>query len=73
MIINTEESNQNFTYPAPKEVTYLPFLSIPILVVSLVLGYFIRDYYKTLDNQQKNIVILLDIGINHYVQEILEN
>ncbi len=73
MIISTEESVQNFTSTAQKEVTYIPFLSIPILVVSLVLGHFIRDYYKTLDNQQKNIVTFLDIGNNHYVQEILEN
>ena len=45
-----------------------PYLAIPILLVSLILGYLIRSYHSSLTPQEKNCTVLLDIGINTYLQ-----
>ena len=45
-----------------------PYLAIPILLVSLILGFLIRSYHSSLTPQEKNCTVLLDIGINTYLQ-----
>ena len=47
----------------------LAFLSLPILVTSLVLEIFIKNYHGSLDVHEKNIVVFFDIAITNYLQE----
>ena len=47
----------------------LTFLSFPILLFSLAIGIFIKKYHESLDEIQKNIVVLFDIAITNYLQE----
>ena len=46
------------------------YTSISMLFLSLFLGYLIRSYQKTLTPLEKTTVVLLDIGITNYLQEI---
>ena len=47
------------------------YASVPILFMSLFLGYLIRSYHKTLIPQEKTTMVLLDIGITNYLQAII--
>ena len=46
------------------------YASIPILFMSLFLGHLIRSYHNTLIPLEKTTIVLLDIGITNYLQEI---
>ena len=50
----------------------LPYASIPILFISLFLGYLIRSYHKTLSPLEKTTLVLFDIGITHYLQAAIQ-
>lgn len=45
-----------------------PFMSVPILLVSLVVGSLIRSYHRSLAPQERNIVVMLDMSISYYLQ-----
>ena len=45
------------------------FLSLPILLISLAIGIFIKRYHGSLDEIQKTIVVFFDIVITNYLQE----
>ena len=47
----------------------LAFLSLPILLISLSIGIFIKTLHGSLDEIEKNIVVFLDIAITNYLQE----
>ncbi len=47
----------------------LAFLALPILLISLALGIFIKSYHGPLDESEKNIVVFFDIAITNYLQE----
>ena len=45
------------------------FLSLPILLISLAIGIFIKRYHGSLVEIQKTIVVFFDIVITNYLQE----
>ena len=47
----------------------LAFLTLPILLISLAIGIFIKRYHGSLDEIEKNIVVFFDIAISNYLQE----
>ena len=63
---------KNFTNSSRTEIGsegfQWPYLALPILLVSIILGCLIRSYHSSLTPQEKNCTVLLDIGINNYIQ-----
>ncbi len=76
-----EESNESLTTDLSKsdvsivsnfcddKKLELAFLSLPILLISLAIGIFIKRYHGSLDEIEKNIVVFFDIAITNYLQE----
>ena len=53
------------------QTTYLHwnYISIPILIMSILIGSIIGSYHKSLNPNEKNIVVFLDNVISFYLQE----
>ena len=70
-LVYNATSFQDSNFPSDQNLD-IAFITIPILILSLVFGGVIMSYHESLNHNEKNIMVFLDKAVTDYLQDIYQ-